>query len=95
MVNEEYPLIFFHFSSFKYNRPNVISNNYRYDFDTNPELIPFYKLYNEKIKKNKIAEFSKIPCSYYKHRSSINFLKKIISYTEIILFKFKYYLNPM
>jgi len=95
IVNEDYPLVFFHFSSYKYSKPNVISNNYRYDFETNPELISIYNSYNEKIQKNKIVVLSKVSCAYFNNKPSINFLKRIVQYMEVALFKLKYYLNPM
>ena len=58
-------LLFFHFSSFNYRKPKVISKYYsRYTFDNCPDLIPVYKDYNEKLISNKVDELSKIKCVY-------------------------------
>jgi hypothetical protein len=92
-VNGTSPLIFYHFSSYKYSNAAHISNHYRYDFDTHPELIPIYKSYQEKILKNNVALLSSISCSYYKKRVVISFLRRLVNYAEHRLMKLKYRLN--
>jgi len=93
-VNEVYPLIFYHFSSYKYTNPKTISRNYRYDFTTNPELLLLYESYHKKIIENHIVKMSSIACAYYKNSRIVTILKRIVYYLELVTFKLKYYLNP-
>jgi hypothetical protein len=95
LVNNKFPLIFYHFSSYKYTNPLSISNNYRYDFTTNPDLLTIYTSYKDKIVENNVALLSSIPCSYYKNRPVISFLREMIYYCELVIFKIKYILKPL
>lgn len=48
MVNNKYPLTFYHFSSYKFSQ-HEISSNYRYTFATNPDMRQIYDLYRDKM----------------------------------------------
>ncbi len=64
-VNKEFPLVFYHFSSYSYNDSNIISKKYtRYSFETNPDLNEIYEAYNKLLFKNKIQKFEKIKCHF-------------------------------
>jgi hypothetical protein len=46
LVNGTYPLVFFHFSSFKYSQPSVLCvYNTRYSKDNRPDLVPLFEEY--------------------------------------------------
>ena len=61
VVNEEYPLIFFHFSGYDINQPDAISKHQRhYTFADVPEVKPLFHHYAEAARKNKAVEFSNI-----------------------------------
>lgn len=49
-VNEQWPLIFFHFSSYHPNRPEQIANwQNRYSFESRPDITPLFQDYRNKI----------------------------------------------
>ena len=65
------PLVFYHFSSFDYFRPELLSWKYnRYSFEDFPLLKKLCRDYLEKLKKNGIEEYSGLTCSlgYRKQR---------------------------
>lgn len=64
-VNNVSPLIFYHFSNYKYSNPNSICINYdRYNFETRSDLILIYKTYNNLLLKNGIQKLCLIKCQY-------------------------------
>jgi len=64
-VNNNFPLIFFHFSSYKYCDSNIISKKYtRYSFESNPELRTIYEGYQKLLLLNGIQKFETIKCYY-------------------------------
>src|SRR5687767_2530616 len=63
MLQSGETLVFYHFSSYDYFRPELISWKYnRYDFSNLPGLRKLYDDYRLSLAKNKIGEFSKIKC---------------------------------
>jgi len=59
------PLYFFHFSSYNYKWPHIISNKLdRSTFLNNPNVRELYEYYHGLIIENKINELSKIKCAY-------------------------------
>jgi hypothetical protein len=83
------PLYFFHFSSYNYKLPHVISNKLdRSTFLNNPDLKELYEYYHGLILKNKIDELSKIKCEYISNRPiklTDRFKKMIIKLLKRIL----------
>lgn len=64
-VNDIYPLIFYHFSSFNHNNPSNISSKFnRYNFKTNPDLLHLYKDYTSLLLHNGVQKFELIKCYY-------------------------------
>jgi hypothetical protein len=58
-------LIFFHFSSYKFNNPGRIAVNYeRYSFETHPGLVPLYKEYHDRLIQNKIEQLHSVQSKY-------------------------------
>ena len=73
-VNEKKPLVFFHFSSYKPDSPDVIASFYdRYSFNDNKALKDLYDNYRNELLKNKFLLYKEITCFYGKngfHRPS-------------------------
>ena len=66
MINDKYALRFFHFSSFKFNKPEMISAYHsRYDFNSRPDLLPIFSTYVAKLKQNRVDQISKLKVFYY------------------------------
>ncbi len=78
--NERSLFYFYHFSSFLYNEPEKMSKYYdRFTFETNPELVPLYMDYRQRLIKNKIESLSAIPCSYIEKQQEYLNAEKIAS----------------
>ncbi|WP_303317369.1 hypothetical protein Q4Q34_01170 [Flavivirga abyssicola] len=72
LMEDNSKLIFYHFSSYNYKTPNILSKYYnRYDkILLSSEVNKLYSQYHEKLIKNKVDEFSKIDCFYSKEEIS-------------------------
>lgn len=68
VMMDETALYFYHFSSYNYKNPTVLSKYYnRYSAaDASPIVLALYKQYQEKLIDNKVAFFSNICCSFIK-----------------------------
>jgi len=65
-VNNIYPLRFFHFSSYHYDKPDIICKYQdRYDFNTRPDLKALFNIYNNLLRKNHVEEIVSLPVSFY------------------------------
>ncbi|QNR85307.1 glycosyl transferase [Pedobacter riviphilus] len=85
IVNDRFPLRFFHFSSYNYTNPDVIcSYQTRYDFNSRKDLLELFKDYRFLLLKNDIENISNLQIFYsnkFNQKSSNekkNILKKII-----------------
>ncbi len=67
VVNDLYLLRFFHFSSYKYTRPDKICNypEARYDLVSRPDLVNLFNDYTSLLHGNNIEALSKAPVWYY------------------------------
>lgn len=66
VVNNEYPLRFFHFSSYKYNKPEQICSYLtRFDFNNRPDLIPLFKDYHTRLLANQVNIIFNLNIFYY------------------------------
>jgi hypothetical protein len=66
VVNQEYPLRFFHFSSYKYTKPDVICTYLtRFDFDSRPDLKSLFNQYQSLLLKNNVEDISQLSVYYY------------------------------
>lgn len=88
-VNDKFPLIFYHFSNYNPNQPNLLATHYnRVIFDDNKILKQAYEVYRNEILNNNYNEMSQIQCFYSKHkpkpRKDANYstLRKIIRYLK-------------
>jgi hypothetical protein len=94
-VNENSPLIFYHFSSYKAINPSQISKHTKYNFDTRPDLKEIYQFYHSQLIDNGENYFRFI--SYFFHNLKIEIMRKraldnsgtIMRYLRI----FKYFLE--
>ena len=58
LVNNMYPLIFFHFSSYKPDRPMVIADwQNRFSFETRPDLVSLFDDYRRRLESHHYAMF--------------------------------------
>ena len=72
-VNDEFPLIFFHFSGYNFNQPEMLSKfQNRYSFDTREDVHPLFKDYRKRVINNNFNEFSLIPCYYSQLKKEAN-----------------------
>jgi hypothetical protein len=60
IVNDKYPLIFFHFSSYKTTNPSQISQHTKYTFDLRPDLKEVIQLYHTQLLNNGEHYFTKM-----------------------------------
>lgn len=61
LVNEKYPLIFFHYSGYKLDSPTKISvHTNRFDLNNRPELKPVFNLYHQKLIANNFETYRQI-----------------------------------
>jgi len=64
-VNDEYPLIFYHFSGIRFDKDYQISKHQnRFSLDTRNELVPLFKDYCDQLVKKGIAETFHNPYKY-------------------------------
>jgi hypothetical protein len=69
VVNEVFPLVFYHFSSYKPSEPSRMSPYQdRYSFESRPDVAKLFDIYNEKLASNRHEYFSKIECHYVVER---------------------------
>lgn len=85
IMQDDSQLVFYHFSSYNYTKPELISKGYnRYDTVTlTNEIHQLYSQYHNKLIENKICFFSKIKCHY------INYEVKVVkkkSFYKVVLY---------
>lgn len=65
-VNQKFPLRFFHFSSYKFNKPEMICAYLtRYTFDTRPDLKKIFDAYRALLLSNSAEQLSKAHVYYF------------------------------
>jgi hypothetical protein len=89
-VNNEYPLVFYHFSEYDPNKSDSLSKGYtRVNFHDNVVLKKVYDKYGQEVLNNNYNKLSKIKCYYSKNifsffsRKAEKFLKKIVRTSQI------------
>lgn len=67
ILNDGSGLIFYHFSSYNFKKPEDINRPYynRYTFQERQDLIPLYEDYHQDLLANKVHVFSALTCYYY------------------------------
>jgi hypothetical protein len=67
IVNDVFPLRFYHFSGYKFNKPQSISSHLtRYEFNSRPDLITIFDKYQKLVINNQYEKISKLNVSYQK-----------------------------
>lgn len=65
-VNEEYLLRFFHFSGYKFNKPEQICSYLtRFDFNSRPDLVPLFTDYHQRLLANNVKTIVGLNVFYY------------------------------
>ncbi len=65
MVNTQFPLVFYHFSGYNFDKPDVVSKHQdRFSFKRRPDISPLFQEYAQVVFSNRLNEFSTIPCFY-------------------------------
>lgn len=64
-VNEDYPLIFYHFSNYKPSKPELICTRAGYNpLDKRPDLVPLFDEYRTKLLSNAYEDIIKLECYF-------------------------------
>jgi len=87
-VNENQPLIFYHYASYRPLNPNQISTGQRrFTFEERPDIVPLFKNYCDLIFQNNYKSLVNYPCYYVclKEKADNERLKNLIK--EIPLYK--------
>ncbi len=70
LVNQAYPLLFFHFSGYNISMPDQVSRHQnRYGMNDFPVVKELFTHYHERLVKNGHAEMLKLPCFYRKKKT--------------------------
>jgi len=66
IVNDKFPLVFFHYSGYKFTNPESIGFYHtRYNFISRPDLRPVFDIYQAALVENNVAFLKTIPCVYF------------------------------
>lgn len=66
-VNEEHPLVFFHYSGYDPAKPEILSKYQdRFELNRRPDLTTLFELYKNSLIANGNAYYRKFPCAYIK-----------------------------
>lgn len=69
-INNEFPLVFYHFSSYRFAEPlRMSSHQDRYTLETRPDAAELFEAYRMRVLGNRYEFFSKIECHYFQGRS--------------------------
>ncbi|MGN6214149.1 MAG: hypothetical protein ACTHN6_16620 [Parafilimonas sp.] len=95
IVNYKFPLRFFHFSGYKFNRPQSISTHLtRYNLEQRTDLIEIFKMYRHLLQANDVEKISSLPIYYYpglylhkskKHTKFNNLAWRLKRSTQVLL----------
>ena len=71
-VNGHFPLKFFHFSGYTFDKPGVISKyQNRFTFESKRDIRPLFEHYHSLVIQNRYEQLSRIPCYYVGIRNKI------------------------
>lgn len=78
IVNKNIELVFYHFSNYKFSKPEILASYYdRFGFDDRKDLIELYKDYLEILIQNNIEKLSGLKCHYVTLRNDYLENKKV------------------
>ncbi|WP_162053122.1 glycosyltransferase family protein [Pontibacter pamirensis] len=73
-VNNQFALVFFHFSGYLFSIPEIVSKyQNRFTFEDRPDVKELFEDYHEKIIGNNFHQLSKIECHYVKLKEKLRF----------------------
>ena len=81
-VNNNFSVVFFHYSGYNIEKETVISKyQNRYDFINRPDLIPLFKFYKDELTRNHNAYYRQFGCFYIKTEPEYRFkrVRKILT----------------
>ncbi|MEO6963378.1 MAG: hypothetical protein ABIY90_15510 [Puia sp.] len=71
LINQQFPLVFFHYSGYRWDHPENIGHYHtRFDFQNRPDLRRVFDMYREMLIQNNVAFFKTISCAYYEQYKS-------------------------
>jgi hypothetical protein len=80
MINQNIPLRFFHFSGFKFDKPNIIASYLtRYSFESRPDLKNLFSIYHDLLLINNIEKISKLNLFYNREEVTLVNKKSILA----------------
>lgn len=83
-VNETYDLIFYHFSNYKFSKPEILASYYdRFTFENRADLKPLYEDYLKALLTNNIAKFSQLKCGIIPQRQEVEAVSKQEMYDQL------------
>ncbi len=92
IVNDQFPLLFYHFSGYDLKIPYLISKNQnRYEFTDRHDMASLFDLYAKSLKENGVERFKNY-FTYYKildDSTSLNFIQKLKKSIHSFLFNKK------
>jgi hypothetical protein len=66
-VNENQPVVFFHYSGYDPHKPALISKYQdRFSFEQRPDLLPLFKFYHQELVRNQNEYYRQFACYYIK-----------------------------
>jgi len=69
-INDKFPLVFYHFSSYRLADPTQLSPyQNRYGFETRPDIVELFDNYRNSVNRNRYDYFSKLECSYFRQKN--------------------------
>jgi lipopolysaccharide biosynthesis glycosyltransferase len=84
LVNERYPLYFYHFSTFNpLNTPSIHPVFNRFDFANRPDLRPIYAAYADELKNHGFGQLYHIPCYYVEWRKKHLLRQEKIAFDDL------------
>lgn len=73
ILNDDKSLVFYHFSSYSFKQPDILSKFYkRVVFTGNGELKNLYDAYRQRIEENNIDKYRAIPCYYVTEKQKLD-----------------------
>ena len=68
-VNNQFPVVFFHFSGYDFSKTELISKyQNRYKFESRKDILPLFEHYNNIVKNNRYNEFSQFECFFARQK---------------------------
>lgn len=87
-VNEKEPLVFYHFSSYKVARPDLISAHTTYSFTMRPDLKDIISLYHDQLLNNGEHYFKQFPYFYTGYKQQV-LRKKVLQHSSPFMKKLR------